>query len=207
MKYRLKELGQVPYGGGFEINRPDLGMVGSGTVFDMLDRNVRQYRRANGIPTGLGFSEELECAVCEKYPVECEPTDSNLPLKRRLTLDDVVRGTKVLLALKLSGSQLVPKEEAERRGAICARCPLAMQFPKPCNGLCAELKTVVDAIVGGYTTSMDNDYRSCAICSCYIGSQIRLPYAVLEKGLTHQMKLEFQTASQSFGCWKVPGAM
>lgn len=204
MRMRLVSPGRVPYGGAYEIKEPEKGLVGTGTVFDMLETNVRKYRVAMGIPSGLGFSEELECEVCKKYPDECEITDSNLPLKRRLTLDDVVRGTKVLLALKLSGGQLVPKEEAERRAAICSRCPLAVTFPKPCNGLCASLKDVVDQIVGGYEISMDNDYRSCGICSCYIASQCRLPYSILEKGLNDEMKAQFQAASTQFGCWKVP---
>ena len=79
MKMRLKAIGRVPYGGGFKINRPDLGMVGTGTAFDMLDRNVRAYRKANGIPTGLGFSEELEQQISELYPDEAEMVDPDLP--------------------------------------------------------------------------------------------------------------------------------
>lgn len=207
MKYRLIAPGRVPYGGRFELNLPEKGIVGFGTAYEMLEYNVRKYRVANGIPTGLGFSEELEQEVCKKYNAECEMVDGILPLKRRLTLEDVVHGTKVLLALKLSGGALVPKEEAERRAAICSRCPLCITFPKPCTGLCQSLKEVVDAIIGGYTTIMDDDPRSCSICGCYASSQCRLHYNILEKGLNDEMKAQFKQAHVELGCWKHEGAM
>ena len=207
MRMRLRVPGQVPYGGGYTINRPDLGMVGVGTVFDMLERSVRAYRRANAIPTGLGFSEELETEICKLYPAEAEMTDTVLPLNRRLTLDDVISGTKVIAAFKASGSPLVSKEEATRRGAICSKCKLCQPFPKPCNGLCGGLKTIVDSVIGGYSTEYDDDPRACSICHCFYSSHIRIPYQFLEKGLNDQERAQFTEAHKLLGCWKVPGAV
>ena len=207
MRLRIRHIGQVPYDAPYKINKPELGMVGWGTTFDMLERNVREYRRANGMPTGLGFSEELETEICKLYPQECEVTDTILPLQRRLTMDDVISGTKVVASLKAAGSPLVPKEEAERRGEICSRCKLCQPFPKPCNGLCAGLKTVVDSVVGGYTTQYDTDYRACSICHCFFSTQIRVPYEFLDKGLDDSERAQFQEAHKLFGCWKISGAM
>lgn len=203
MKMKLIHAQRVPYGGLYDINRPDLGIVGRGTTFDQLETNVRAYRLANGIPTGLGFNEELEQVVCEHYTVECEGCDPDLPLKRRLGMAEVVAGTKVLLALKLSGGQLVSPEVANQRYDICSRCPLNMAFPVPCSGLCPEIKTLVDAIIGPGNDKYKNEKRSCAICGCYTGSHVWLPYEILAKGLDAQMKRSFKVAQREFHCWKV----
>jgi len=208
MRYQVKTPMQPPYGGMFKIERKDLGMVGFGTTFEMLERNVRKYRRDNAIPIGLGFSEELETQICLMYPNECEATSDVLPLTRRIGLDDVVRGTRVLLELKLKmGGQLVPSEEANRRAHICDKCKLAQEFPVPCSGICGELKNLTDQIVGGYPTFLDGDKRACKICRCFLASHVRVPYAALEVGLDAEMKAQFAEAATHLGCWKVPGAV
>ncbi len=210
MKAKLKYLTQTPYGNEFKINRPDLGMVGTGTTFVMLETNVKKYRIANGIPIGLGFSEDLEAQICLLYPKECDQTDEILPLNRRHNLDDIIRGTKVLLSFKRAGSPYVPKEEALRRAAICSKCPLCQSFPRGCGGgLCGELKEIVDAMVSGYSTPLDTDLRACAICRCFAGTHVKVPYKHLAKGLTEEMKEQFQRAHDEpgIGCWKVEGAV
>lgn len=209
MRYRVITPMQPPYGGIFKIDRPDLGMVGTGTTFEMLERNVRKYRRDNAIPIGLGFSEELEQHICQAYPQECEMSNEVLPLKRNLGMDDVVRGTEVLAALKIRlGGQLVPQPEAIRRGNTCDKCPMCKPFPTPCSGLCGAIKSLADQIIGGsYGTPWDGDKRACGICRCFMSSHIRVPYAALEVGLDDDMKAQFQEAAKEFNCWKVPGAL
>lgn len=208
MRYRVITPMQPPYGGMFKIERKDLGMVGFGTTFEMLERNVRKYRRDNGIPIGLSFSEELECQICINYPKECEASSDVLPFKRRIGYDDVVRGTKVLAELKVRlGGQLVPQEEANRRAHICNKCPLAQTFPTPCSGFCGELKSLIDTIIGGYATFLDGDKRACSVCRCFLASHVRVPYAALEAGLDAEMKAQFEEAAKDLGCWKVPGAL
>lgn len=208
MRYRVVYPGQVPYGGMYKIERKDLGMVGIGTTFEMLERNVKAYRRANGLPIGLGFSEELETQICINYPKECEATSDILPLQRRIGYDDVVRGTKVLAELKLRlGGKLVSQEEATRRAHICNNCKMAQVFPTPCSGFCGELKSLIDQIVGGYGTFLDGDKRACGICRCFLASHVRVPYAALEAGLDEEMKAQFAEAAKELGCWKVPGAL
>lgn len=204
MKMRIKHPSQCPYGGLFDLNLPDQGMVGKGTSLERLEDSVRAWRKANGYPIGLDFPQELEQVVCERYPGECEGVDADLPLKRRLSLADVVRGTKVIAALKLSGASLVPREEALARYELCNRCPLNVYLPMPCGGHCGELKDVVADIIGGESMPFDSDSRSCAICGCYSAAHVRIPYDVLEKGLNDEMKRAFQKANQYWRCWKVP---
>lgn len=206
MKMKLRTTMQPPYGGMYRIDRPDIHMVGMGTSFEMLDTNCRKWRKNNGYPVGLGFSEELEQIICGMYPDEAEVADPTLPTQVKLGFDDVVRGTEVLVSFKAAGSPLVPKEEAERRAAICGRCKLLVPFSRPCGGLCGALKTAVDAVIGGYDIAFDNDLRACGICHCFAASHVRIPYAHLEKGLTPEMKAQFNAAAQIYSCWKVEGA-
>lgn len=205
MKMKLKHTQRCPYGGQYKINRPDLGMVGIGYNFQVLEDNVRAYRKANAIPTGLGFSEELEQVVCAQYPDEAEIADPDLPTTVRLNFEDVTHGTQVLVAFKLAGSPLVPKEEALRRAEICSRCKMCIPFSRPCSGICGALKAAVDAIIGSsYEIPLDNDLRACGICHCVASSHVRIPYEFLEKGITEEMKKQFLAAKSYWGCWKTP---
>jgi hypothetical protein len=62
MEMCIKERSSPPYGGEWIINRPDIGIVGKGYIFDVLVDNCRQWRVANGVPVGLGFTQEVEKA-------------------------------------------------------------------------------------------------------------------------------------------------
>lgn len=199
MKWRLQELNRVPYGGGYEVVDPITGVAVYGTTFKMLMNRVFEERKANGAPIGLDIENEVEGWVCAKYSNECEPADASLPGKRGLTLGDVVRGTRVLLSFKLAGSPLVPAEEAERRAKICAGCRYNVQFPMPCAGLCGELLSAVQAIIGNNATPTNNSSKSCAICKCYTGAHVWMPLEILKKGLDKDMEKAF---SMIDWCWK-----
>jgi len=209
MKMQLIHRNRVPYGGLYEINKPEIGMKGRATTFDSLILRVAEFRQANAIPIGLGFQDDLEREICKLYPQECEFDNSILPFKNKLYLSDVIHGTKVIASFKAAGSPYVSREEALRRGAICSKCPLCQPFPRTCAGMCGELKAIVDSLLTGYSTPYDQDERACSICHCFYSGHIRIPYVHLKKGLTDEMTQQFQTAHDepSIGCWKVPGAL
>lgn len=188
----------VPYGSKFEVIDPATKLTITGTTFRMLFNAACASRKANSVPEGLGFREEVMDWVCQKYPQECKPVDFSRP-KTSLSLSDVLRGTHVLVAFKLAGSPLVDSKEAERRAGICAQCKLNVAFPKPCGGLCGELKTMVDTIIGNVRTPTDNSNKSCAICRCYTSAHVWLPLDILDKGLTDDMRKQFKSVPD---CWK-----
>jgi len=203
LKPKLKGRHVVPYGGRYELNLPDKGMVGMGTTFPMLSNNIRNYRKANAIPIGLGFEDELEREVCAKYPNECDETDARIPDRnRRCTFDDVILGTKVMVRLKLSGNKLVSQDEANRRAKICATCPNNISPVLPCGGVCGELATVITSIVGGNGTPFDPKLNSCAICCCFLSASVWVALEVQTPDLPELYKLQFRTAKEMIGCWK-----
>lgn len=199
MKIQLKSRGVIPYGGYFKFREPATGQYLNGGTWDMLLQTVRDYRKANGIPLGLDFEDEVETQVCRNQPDECDYIDDSIPRDRQLSMSDVIRGTKVLLSFKLAGSPLVSREEAERRGSICSGCRFNVTFPRPCTGLCPELRDLVVAIVGNQGTQYDKDLKSCSICGCFTQAHIWLPLDILDKGLTEGMRSAFNSIPH---CWK-----
>lgn len=193
----------IPYGGHFQINRPDLGMVAGGTNFEMLIRNLINYRKANGIPMGLEFEDEVEREICKLYPAACHETSNLIPNRdRTYSFADVIQGTKAMIAFKLAGSPMVSQDEANRRATICSHCPNNVNFSKPCSGVCGELQDIVVSLVGGKSTPLDSALNSCAICSCFNRASVWVELDVMWKTLTPTQKEQFKTAKEQHGCWK-----
>lgn len=208
MKLRLLYPGRVPYGGGYDINKPELGMVAYGTTFEQLEARIRIYRKANGIPTGLDFSNELQALVCQLYPQECDWFDPNIPETKVLTMDQVVRGTRVLFGLVKEWAKyligvaehpLVDQETANTRASKCASCKYNVPFRRPCSGLCGELLTLVNLIKGGRKTPHDGDMKSCSICGCVTEAHVWPRLDLLAKGVTEEQKNQFRMVPW---CWK-----
>jgi len=135
------------------------------------------------------------------HPVECMDVDPARPKKRRLGLDDVLRGARVLLEFKLGGSQLVDQAEAERRAAICAACHMNSGWQRPCS-VCQELGDLVRSITGGRSTSKDDRLFSCHVCACALKAAVHLPLETQCLGVTEEMRREFAYMKDIAGCWK-----
>ena len=182
----------------WKINRPDLGVVGQGYIFKVLMVNCRKWRLANGYPAGLGFEQEVEAACCLERPDHCIPCNSALR-PRDMSFADLTTGTASMFSFMVAGRPLVSSEEAERRGAICAKCSFNVAFRTPCGGICESLKKMVRAIVGAASTKHDGSLRSCHVCGCFLQSAVWLPLELQIKPLTAKQK---QTLESIPNCWK-----
>jgi len=152
-----------------------------------------------GAVSGAGLREEVENWICQEHPEDCTEVDMNIPRKRKVTLSDVIHGTAVMMSFKLSGSPLVDRDEAMRRGEICKNCEFNQSFAKPCTGWCPELKNIVSAIIGNQGLPVDAHLHACGICNCFNAAQIWVPLSILDKGLTDEMRAQFATIKH---CWK-----
>lgn len=199
MKMAVTIRNQIPHGGGWKYRDPSNGVLITGTTWDQIMSNVRAYRRANGIPIGLGFEDEIEQELCRNHPEECTNYDENYPRKRSLTLSDIIAGSKVMMAFYASGKELVPREEAERRAQICLKCPFNQHFAKTCYGICPELKNVVSAVINHVGTQYDADLHSCTVCGCFIQASVWLPLSTQCHGVDQTQKNQFSNVPN---CWK-----
>lgn len=197
---RLKSRSTIPYGGMYYWKDPLTGAEVRGTNWNMLIGRIYAERRANGVPVGLGFEDEVEKDLCRDYPAECEIPDPNFPTNRRLTLSDVIRGSQVMMSFLAHGSPLVDRAEAERRARICLKCPFNTYFSKPCTGICQELANVVASIINHQGTQYDTDLKACNVCGCFLQAAIWMPLDIQCKGVTEEMACKFKTINN---CWKI----
>lgn len=199
MKLALKAFTTVPYGGGYRITDPLAGVEVFGTTFNQFVKRARDQRRANGFPTGLEFEQEMEQLACKYYPAECDNIDTDRIRPRNLGLHDIMVGTSVMARFVVSGMKVVPQEEAERRASICVSCPHNTRYAKPCNGVCAELLSLVRSIVGQVGTSKDSELHACQICACSLPAAVYVPLDIQLKPLSDNQIKQFKSVPN---CWK-----
>lgn len=190
----------------WSINRPDLGMVGEGYIWDVLYDNVVKWRKANGLPIGLDFEQELVNALCEKYGSEyCKSDDPRAPIPiRQLNMSQVFTGTAVAVKYVTAGMPLESREEAERRASICSTCKLNVFFSKGCGGgICGKLLTLVQSVIGAQGTTHDDHLESCLICGCFLKVAVWIPAKLQWDALPEFQKIQYETNAPS-NCWKKP---
>lgn len=190
---------RAPYGGIYRWKDPITGIEVTGTTGDMVYSNAVAERQANGVHMGLEFWDEIMADICRDYPQECSNVDPTRIRARGWSMGDIVRGSLVMLNHKLSGSELVSQEEATRRAGICATCPQAAVFSKPCTGICRELAQLISS-TGNKSTPYDNPTRACGICGCLTMVSVWLPLETQCVGVTEEMKEQFKVTSN---CWKI----
>lgn len=187
-----------PYGGIYVWRDPLTRQEVKGTNFDVLLRLAYEQRRANGAPIGLDFEKEIENDICRSYPDECENVPPGARRKSHWSMGEIVRGTMTFARQRATGAQLVDAPLANKRASICATCPQAVYFSKPCAGLCAELVNVLSG-TGGKSTPYDNDLRACGICGCWTRVAVWFPLDVQCADVNAEMQKQFEAVP---GCWK-----
>ena len=203
MRPRLVSKINSPHGGGFWINDPLTGNEIHGTTFEMVLNRARDKRRANSIPIGLEFDDEIEEVCCNKYPQECEVNKRTLGIPSVSPgLYDVARASAIMIKHKVSDSDLVSQEEANRRAQICRNCPFRAQMTLPCSRCFSALENVVGWITGSRGTPYDEKLSACGICKCYLSASVWLPLSTQCLAITDEMKEKFAFAREISGCWK-----
>lgn len=204
MKLKIKNKSQIPYGGVWRYTDPNSHQEFTHYLYDGLVEKIRAHRIANNFPVGLGFEEEIESQLALTHSEEAEPFDPRVPRRKSLNLSDVIRGSQVMLSFYAAGKPLVLREEAERRAKICLSCVYNAGYSKPCSiGICRELREVVGSVINHVGTQYDKDLHVCHVCSCYNAAQIWIPYDILDKGLTDEMRVQFSLVEH---CWKKPAS-
>jgi len=203
MRPHLTSRIRAPYGGMYRIEDPLTKFPIEGTTYEMVINRAVAYRKANSIPIGLEFEEELEVQICQRYPQECEVSRRGMGLTLVAPgLYDVARASAVMIKHKVNDSELVSQEEADRRAQICRQCPLRAQMTLPCSRCFSALENVVGWITGARGTPYDEKLSACGVCHCYISASVWLPLSTQCLAVTDDMKERFAFAKDSFNCWK-----
>lgn len=188
---------------GFRFKHPTTGMEISARQYDQWHDKIQEHCEGNNLPPVDPLdAEHQNCGRLPKTAAQMfcvsdgDPNDVAYEALR-LTAFDVARGTATIASFKLSGVPLVPQEEAERRAAICATCPCNTPFRMPCGGLCGELKTIVEEVVGSQKTSKDEQLFQCSVCRCFLGAKVFLPLDALKKWESESLHEKYPAS----WCW------
>jgi hypothetical protein len=138
-----------------------------------LVEDVRAHLKGNGLPVDPNLSLSMQEWWCR----EVDKTNCADPVNPSLR-DLPALAERFLRTAKdfvFKGGQRVSQEEAERRAAICASCPMNVsgEFCNTCflRGMVAS--TV--AMVTGWKTSRDAELKTCGVCGCALKVKLALP--------------------------------
>lgn len=173
---QIKDPNKTPPGGYFEYVQPESNLLFRHHSRMWLAHEVKAHRQAMGYPVGPNFEVEIDEGVCKRQPHICiDENERNFRQRQRLGWAEVVDGTETLFRHFVAGSPLVSQEEAESRARVCAGCQYNVSFKKPCGGLCGQLATLVNKVVGARLVSNAGAINSCALCGCYLNAAVWLP--------------------------------
>lgn len=172
-----RNIGQVPEGD-WRYEQPETGMKFRSQHWKELQGFVWDYR--NSVPelqldTTGGWVTRFWSNVCEQnHYYDC--IDAENP-GRYPNLSDAWNWVKSMEDWRKTGFDTVPQEEAERRAAICAKCP-HNRIISGCWG-CKGVGEQVSKLSGGKTTSIDQNLHMCDVCLCVIKAKVHLPREVI----------------------------
>jgi hypothetical protein len=196
---KLRNLSDGPPGG-WRFKHLDTGFVSTGVTFQSLVQKVLQYRQNHQVPiVSEGFarlSDEIEADICASMEPADQASycDTKFRLLTGIHWKEVWRFLLTLAVWVKTGFTQVPQEEAERRAAICAVCPLNVGLAG-CAICRTSLKAMRDALMSASTTQ-DTKLQACGVCGCDNKTQVHVSIAVLRTA----KELEYPD-----WCWKARG--
>ena len=166
-----------------------------------LQRATLQHLKVNNVALPKGdFKQWFEDAMCRQQGYG-DPYCGTAPtvLQKQastVTWPQLERFAKTMWGLIKTGLKLVDQEEADRRAAICAECPLNKEFGLGCQGCRGLLARAKDAL-GSRATGHEDKLKDCLACGCTLKLKVWIPTEVLDKGEQGSAKPEYAS-----GCWR-----
>lgn len=106
--------------GGFQYVQPETGIKFEHYVFDVLKDNIKQHRKANSIPIGLNFDQDVEQQNAERLlPIAPEWVESDEPHNPFML---AARFAHAALTWARSGFKVVTEAQLTQRQSICLAC-------------------------------------------------------------------------------------
>lgn len=171
--------------GGWTYKVEATGVTVNAGSINKLKQHVMAHLNANRVEIPAGLEEEIEDTACHNLgagmPHWCAERKPEVPKpgRSKWRAADVVRFLKTVIQWGLAGGfKFVPIEEAERRAAICATCPLNTTV-SGCMG-CGGVGTLVKMIRGSTRTSQDAKLHTCEVCGCFLQVKVLVPAGVID---------------------------
>lgn len=213
MKQHLLQTTVLPPGG-FRAKCPHCGYLIAAPTYPDWVEWIEKHNKANGHPEW-----DYVTQLCENLPAgHCMMEDGSpgIGIQCQMGARDLLAGAKAVTAfvaqaaLEATGiasmlgmkSVFVDQAEAERRAAICSRCPKNVSV-EGCGG-CAtmsEAREILTRLKGDRSTSSDIHLRGCCVCGCSIPTIVHIRLDILAKGFTDDQRKFTETTTP--WCWKL----
>lgn len=175
----------------FEFKDPDTGFLFQGSTRSDLVRRIVSYRAQNGLEKIVELDKVIDNYLC--HLPENKGKCNKLQLERGL-LPSIKGGIALLHNLWFKDQ--VDQKEADRRSAICARCPYNV-FPDK-GPFIAWSDEIAEASVGERRSINHDKIGNCAVCSCPLRAKV---------WYGGEIKVEPQqlVTMKKVKCWQVEG--
>lgn len=154
-----------------------------------LMSQLRRWYADKGLewPGDREMGARVEDYICAHCPAGFCKGGSKMPKVRFLSTTQIRDVTRLMLdrAFRGDAKVLVPPEEAERRGLICANCPRNL------HGICTscagnEFQDILRWLIAGRReTSYDKFLDTCAECGCLLRAKVHVSIDELAKTQQH----------------------
>ena len=196
--------------GGWRFIDPETGYDFPGlkeryASLDALVEHVDRFRAQNGLDPLPDTRSIVIHYMCTQANVAHRCTE--VPTPR--TISQYIAGFRAALKMitRHKSRAYVLPFVAEKRAAICVRCP----FNKVNNehhALGKYADKTVRAIVGDRTTSKDGQLFSCSICTCPLRSKVHVAQDIVESSLSPGERARLPQGlpgldGQPIYCWQV----
>jgi hypothetical protein len=191
---RWKNKQRTPHGG-WRYFQSETEMLITGPDFRTLVQNVKKHREANELPLDPGLTQEVVDYLCGELPDGCDTVED--PPKRTIGISDAIVFTKILAETFLRGNPRVDQGEADRRSAICSKCPdnIEAEGCKPCSA--GNVEALVKRLAGTKQTKADARLLSCRHCGCFNKVQCWFPLDILQNNQREAVRNALPLT-----CWK-----
>lgn len=152
------------------------------TAWPSLVKIVRSHLEGNAVPLPADLNATMEDWWCRNVDgTDCAEPPDPAAMARAMSLQTrAARFLRTAIAWMMGGGGLVAQEEAERRAAICAGCPLNLDIR--CSGGCLFVSLLNRAMqmFSTRTTANDHKLQSCGACGCALRAAIHLPLSAMQ---------------------------
>lgn len=156
----------------------EVGGLFKGATVNQLKGRVKSFREANGKEFDEKKWEHELCSQLGLGNTQCGEPPPVLPKGRIMGIGDLDAFARTLVAFIENGGRTVPQEEAERRAAICVKCPENLKV-RGCIGCFTFVRLMTKTL--GKKCSLDKELKSCNICGCTLSAKIHVPEEVMHK--------------------------
>jgi hypothetical protein len=174
--------------GGWKYTVPQTGVTITSPFYASLLPRVIRHLKANGIPITDELLEVIEDGACRESNVgswccpKPEKPVADMPVPLLSAMESFIR----CIWAAVLARKFVPREEVERRIAVCMICPLRSEAPSGCSGCYTLLRKAKDLLSGKSAITIEPDADgvvrdTCKACLCVLPLKATMTSSTLDK--------------------------